>query len=147
MATVFQSETCGRCAGSGHYSRNSRGSTLCYDCGGAKVRLTKIGLKAEARCIEIQTRLASTVKAGDNVWYAPYLGRARWMWVHEIIERGNGMFDIRHNDGLMVCTEETKVRTVRNEEDRQQTIAAALEYQSELIAKQAKRASTKEKAA
>jgi hypothetical protein len=30
-------ETCSRCLGSGHFSRNSSGSTVCYKCNGARV--------------------------------------------------------------------------------------------------------------
>lgn len=29
-------QVCNRCEGSGHYSRNARGCTLCYDCGGRR---------------------------------------------------------------------------------------------------------------
>jgi hypothetical protein len=32
---------CPRCGGSGHFSRNSYGSTVCYECNGAKTVLRK----------------------------------------------------------------------------------------------------------
>lgn len=37
MAGMRLGETCGRCHGSGHFSRNSLGSTVCYRCSGACV--------------------------------------------------------------------------------------------------------------
>jgi hypothetical protein len=35
-------QACGRCGGSGHYSRNSMGDTRCYDCKGRKERAAKL---------------------------------------------------------------------------------------------------------
>lgn len=141
METLFESETCGRCAGTGHYSRNAQGSTRCYGCGGAKVILTKTGKKAQFKMFELQTRPASTVKVGHQIRYEPYLGRARWVWVNEVIDRGDDYcIDILHVHGAMVTTKNAMVRTVRDEADRQETIAAALAYQAKLIAAREKRA-------
>lgn len=123
---------------------------MCYDCHGNKVRLTKIGIKANAKCLALQTRPASTIEAGHNIHYTPMLGRGRWYWVNAVTKREEGdlaRIEVSIKGMTLLLTPESMVRTVRNEEDRQQTIAAALEYQSELIAKQAKRAATKEKAA
>lgn len=36
---------CGRCLGSGHYSRNSMGDTRCYDCKGRKERAAELTRK------------------------------------------------------------------------------------------------------
>lgn len=148
--TIFQSERCLRCSGSGHYSRNAQGSTRCYDCHGDKVRLTKIGLKARARMLELQNRPASTVKAGDNLHYTPFLGRGKWYWVRSVEQKDEGdlaRIEIGIKGMTILLTPESIVRTVRDEADRQQTIDAALAYQAEMIARQAKRAATKEKAA
>lgn len=38
-------EPCGRCGGSGHYSRNSMGDTRCYDCKGRKERAARLTRK------------------------------------------------------------------------------------------------------
>jgi hypothetical protein len=38
-------EACGRCGGSGHYSRNSMGDTRCYDCKGRKERAARLTRK------------------------------------------------------------------------------------------------------
>lgn len=38
-------QTCGRCGGSGHYSRNSMGDTRCYDCRGRRERAAKLTRK------------------------------------------------------------------------------------------------------
>ncbi len=38
-------EACGRCGGSGHYSRNAFGSTTCYGCNGRRERAAKLTRK------------------------------------------------------------------------------------------------------
>ncbi len=62
MAKLFETEVCGRCGGTGHYSYNMMNGTVCFGCGGAKVRLTKRGAAAQARF-----RAALAIKAEDVV--------------------------------------------------------------------------------
>jgi len=42
----YDTETCSRCGGSGHYSYNQRTGTICFKCGGAGTQLTRAGAKA-----------------------------------------------------------------------------------------------------
>ena len=78
-ATItYQTETCGRCGGSGHYSYNSMHGTVCYGCSGRKVRLSKAGAKASAA---VKAFIAAnfsvpveSLKAGDRIMYE---GKAR----------------------------------------------------------------------
>jgi hypothetical protein len=51
-------QACGRCGGSGHYSRNSMGDTRCYDCKGRKERAAKL-----TKAVLEQARVK--VEAGD----------------------------------------------------------------------------------
>src|SRR5262249_29965177 len=48
MATAFETMTCGRCGGTGHYSYCQRFGMVCFGCGGRKVVLTKRGAAAAA---------------------------------------------------------------------------------------------------
>lgn len=69
MAFLFESEVCGRCGGSGHYSYNQRDGTVCYGCGGKKERLTKRGAEAQRFFRELMQRKVSELKIGDVVRY------------------------------------------------------------------------------
>ena len=52
---LFESVTCSRCGGSGHYSYCQRFGTICFKCGGRQVVFTKRGAVAQ----EFFTRLCS----------------------------------------------------------------------------------------
>jgi hypothetical protein len=68
MAKIgFETETCGRCGGSGHYSYNMRDGTVCYGCGGSGRRLTKRGAVASVWLRERLTMDVTEVKPGDVV--------------------------------------------------------------------------------
>lgn len=58
-ARKFETTTCGRCGGSGHYSYCPSHGTTCFGCGGSGVRYTKRGFAAkqfyEALC-EVEAR-------------------------------------------------------------------------------------------
>lgn len=65
--TTFESETCGRCGGSGNYSFNQRDGTVCYGCGGQGVKLTKRGAAAQRFYNEMFKRPVESLKVGDVV--------------------------------------------------------------------------------
>jgi hypothetical protein len=48
LTVGFETETCGRCCGSGHYSFNMMDGTVCYGCSGAGVKRTKRGQAARS---------------------------------------------------------------------------------------------------
>ena len=64
-------QACGRCLGSGHYSRDSMGDTRCYDCKGRKERASKLTkavleqarVKVEAGELEACRERARALKA------------------------------------------------------------------------------------
>jgi len=66
---LFETATCGRCAGSGHYSFNMMHGTICYGCGGSGIKLTKKGAAAKAAWIAAyrKTVRISEIVAGDKV--------------------------------------------------------------------------------
>lgn len=65
--TMFESETCYRCSGTGRYSYNQVDGSRCYGCSGQGVRLTKRGAAANQRYKALMTRAASELKIGDTV--------------------------------------------------------------------------------
>ena len=58
LAALGYVQTCGRCGGGGHYSRNSFGDTRCYDCTGRGTVLAKVTKKIVAEA-------AKRVAAGE----------------------------------------------------------------------------------
>jgi DnaJ-class molecular chaperone len=65
LAALGYIQTCGRCGGGGHYSRNSFGDTRCYDCTGRGTVLAKVTKKIVA---EAAKRVAAAAAAaGLNV--------------------------------------------------------------------------------
>jgi hypothetical protein len=85
MASLFETETCGRCGGSGHYSYNQMDGTTCFGCNGTKVRLTKRGSAAQAWYRRQTTVPFSQIKVGDLVWAENFFsGYAAWFRVDEI---------------------------------------------------------------
>lgn len=66
---MFETELCGRCYGSGHYSFNLMDGSKCYGCNGAGWKLTKAGAAARAayRAAYTKTKPASEIVAGDKI--------------------------------------------------------------------------------
>ena len=69
----YDTEPCGRCGGSGHYSRCQRYGTVCFDCHGRKTRVTRAGKNASTA---VQTFIAEhysvpveSLTAGDRIQY------------------------------------------------------------------------------
>lgn len=146
MATSFETESCGRCGGGGHYSRNASGSTLCYDCRGTGLRLTKRGKAAKAFFTGLIEKPLSQVRAGDNILTASGsmgTGPDRW---HFVVSVGpcdtvfNGKADrleiaLKRNgvtSSIGGWTADTVVRSVRDEADRLAAVESALAYQATL---------------
>jgi hypothetical protein len=140
MATVFESKTCSRCGGGGSYSFNLMHGSTCYGCSGTGQQLTKRGRAAQAHLIALQTKPASEIKVGDNIWFdATPGGRSRWCFVSEIqpdtMNPGHVKMELTRA-GKAVClycaSAESSIRSVRNEEERANTVATALAFQDTL---------------
>src|SRR5262245_6075925 len=65
--TLFESQTCSRCGGTGHYSYCQMHGTTCFKCGGKGVTLTKRGSAAQAWFTAQKMRPASEIKVGDKI--------------------------------------------------------------------------------
>jgi hypothetical protein len=64
---TFETKTCTRCGGSGHYSYCQMHGTTCFGCAGSGKMLTKRGKAAAAYLRALRTVKASEVKFGDCV--------------------------------------------------------------------------------
>lgn len=139
MATVFETQTCGRCGGSGHYSYCQRYGTMCFGCNGTGRKLTKRGAAAKDFLTKSMERLASEIKAGQYVW--EILGaRRRWYKVAAVVEDDTtirlnpdkGYIKLDLGRGSIYTFRNKLIAVVDNEADRQRKLDEALEYQETL---------------
>lgn len=63
----FESTTCGRCGGSGHYSYCQMYGTICFRCRGAKRIYTKRGLAAKLYFEALLSKPASALEVGMKI--------------------------------------------------------------------------------
>ena len=61
----FEAEICGRCGGTGRYSFNLRYGSVCFGCGGTKLRFTKRGAAAHAKYVEMLKVPLGSLVIGD----------------------------------------------------------------------------------
>lgn len=88
MATIkYDTQACGRCAGTGHYSYNASHGTTCYGCSGAGKVLTKQARAAREALKQYVNENATVpvieVQAGQRVKYQPGTGM-RWFTVDAV---------------------------------------------------------------
>lgn len=90
---TFETKTCGRCGGSGHYSYNQMHGTTCYGCSGRKVVYSKAGAAARiafaAKRLDLCGAAVNTLQPGDR-----FLTEAnKWATVVEVGEDGSRWLD------------------------------------------------------
>lgn len=64
---LFETETCGRCGGSGSYSYNAFDGTRCYGCAGRGWRLSKRGKAAQAWHYQRLETPVGQINVGDQL--------------------------------------------------------------------------------
>lgn len=139
--SVFETEACGRCGGGGSYSYCQMYGSTCFKCGGSGKVFTKRGLAAWNFFIESQKKPLSEVKPGMFFWDDLYGKKAKWLPILSIEE--NGSYSEWNGVRSYITYIETKrcktgvyadsmVRAIRDEAERQQLLAAALEHQGKL---------------
>ena len=139
--TLFESAYCTRCGGSGKFSFNLMNGDRCFGCGGAGVQLTKRGKAAKAFYIESQQVDVADLKPGMFVW-DDFIGMTpKFLEVLSVEQSGscaivNGeripFINIVTRRGSHGVYPSSKVRAVRDEEQRKAQVAAALAYQATL---------------
>ncbi len=101
MASIFETEACGRCGGCGRYSYNSLSGSTCFGCGGAGRCLTKRGAAAKAWLEAQCQRPAGEVKVGDEVAFNVGMSaRRRFQVVTEVGQPEPGGYSVV--DGVRV---------------------------------------------
>lgn len=102
LTDVLETEDCGRCGGTGHYSYNQIDGTRCYGCGGKGTRYTKRGRAARDYWRWLLTTEARFIAAGERIWVdgGPF-SRSGWKTVESVEARpGEGRIHIRVKGGL-----------------------------------------------
>lgn len=66
---AYETETCTRCGGSGHFSYNRMTGTRCFKCRGEKVCYTKRGAAAANFATELRKQAVETVQIGDRIYW------------------------------------------------------------------------------
>lgn len=148
MAISFESQTCGRCGGSGRYSFNQMNGDRCFGCGGTGYKLTKRGAAAKAFYTAKLERPAGEVVVGDYVLETiGMFGPFRWLKVEEIAPDplNDGYITLKLTRGgkcvYIGIRQVSPVKTIKTEEQRLGYLAEALAYQDTLtkVGKPAKR--------
>lgn len=96
----FETETCTRCGGSGHYSYCQMYGTTCFKCRGKGKTYSKRGESALAYARELRTVPASDIQVGWLIWQSdPAFGqfKAAWYEVESIGEDINRWTDAEGN--------------------------------------------------
>lgn len=128
-AIGLEIETCGRCGGSGSYSFNLMDGSRCYGCGGSGKKLTKRGAAARVYLDELQSRPVAEIKVGEFIWNDRKFVPVRAIDPDAL---NPGMVWVRTSACSFGHSLESKVRSLRDEAHRLETIAAAVAYQATL---------------
>lgn len=138
--TIFQSETCGRCGGSGRYSYNQMHGSTCYGCSGKGSKLTKAGRAAYDFYLASVSKPARDVVVGNKIWESIAIGSniaSGWMRIHEINVAEDGKLTLICNHSklgriLFGSMPDALVQVAPTTEERDLKIAAALAFQATL---------------
>jgi len=155
--TMFESDTCTRCGGTGHYSRCQMYGTTCFKCGGRGRTLTKRGDAAQQHFRNACSKSANDLVVGDIVLVDVGLQHTeqRWVTVTEISgmetepsgwtcdpvthEKTTPHFHFRWRGVLKngtkygaSCFPDSMLRVAQTNERRAELIAASKAYQDTL---------------
>jgi ribosomal protein L40E len=139
MSQQFENVTCTRCGGTGKYSWNPIELDRCRKCGGSGFCFTKRGQAAFQHYLASQNVAVEELEAGMFIWDT--IKNNRWVRIESIGRSAscailNGQhvhyIEIETSRATHCVFPETTVRAVKNEEQRKQQLAQALEYQATL---------------
>jgi hypothetical protein len=128
---IFETQACTRCGGSGNYSYCQMHGTVCFQCGGSKVQLTKRGHAAQVFYNNLLTKPASEFKVGESYRMQ---GDPKAYRIEEIKDDplNPGLIQL-NGSGMSYGTQPgTPLRSVPTTEVRDAARAKALEYQASL---------------
>lgn len=130
----YDSETCTRCGGSGHYSYNRVDGTTCFKCKGSGAQLTPRGKAALAFADSLLNRKIEELAGEDRFQYLDAIRGRRYsgctaVEVASFSHRADGTpvpaFEVRSSSGkvVVVTSAGTKVRLHPTPEQMDQIIA------------------------
>lgn len=146
MAFLFESVTCTRCGGSGHYSYNPMTGTRCFKCNGHGETLTKRGAAAQNYYRLLLSKRYRDLEPGDKVHDAGVPGFMAGGW-REVVSieiapytwHSNGeevtrlAVSVKAKDwGYANADPEGMVRVAATREEKRQAREIALAYQARL---------------
>ena len=155
LTEAFETQTCGRCGGSGHYSYCQQWGTTCFGCTGKGIVYTKRALAALAYGRQLRMVKASEVQVGWVLYEtaSPCGGRTGWFtvtksemststWTSQNGESGTYWL-LETSQGGLNTEPESEVQSVPNKARLTEVRALMLAYQATLLktGKQAKRLS------
>jgi hypothetical protein len=122
---TYDTQTCGRCLGTGHYSYNRMDGTRCYGCSGSGRRLTKPAARSRELLkqwtAEHLTVPASTLQPGDRIYVNTIERGWKWLTVESIEVdlqpryRGGGSQGVEGSESYIAYSilGNTTIRTVK----------------------------------
>jgi hypothetical protein len=133
-AFTFETQTCGRCGGSGQYSFCYSHGSRCFGCNGHGIKLTKRGAAAQAFYNALLTVKAEDVQPGQKVLNAgiPGIAAAGWHTVEAVIREGGEKVAINCDGYGLHAYVGSPVRIARTKEEKAEARAAALVFQAKL---------------
>lgn len=138
---TFEHETCSRCCGSGEYSFNLMHGSRCYGCAGTGYKLTKRGQAAQQFLNEMRKIPMENFRVDDLIRFDGSSSKFEKILSIEFLNGEQagyvGKPDLKcvciKTDGLgMIGFVGTKYTKGFTAEQKQQQVAAALEYQETL---------------
>lgn len=148
----LETETCGRCGGSGHYSYCQMYGTRCFKCGGGKVVYTKRGAAARKYLETLRCKPARELKVGDRIKAgAVTMGGTpydQWVVIKAIttgVQTGSSLIggemvayrreglDIETDKVVLCCVDpDAPIRFAQTNAQKAETLRLALDYQDTL---------------
>lgn len=144
LTLAYETEVCGRCGGSGHYSYCQMYGTRCFGCSGKGRVYTKRGTAALAYARTLRTVKASEVQVGWLLWNdgGPF-SKAGWFTVTAVgredgsrymgkDEEWHPYFMLDTSQGGIGTFEDSMVQAVPDKATLRDVKVKALEYQATL---------------
>lgn len=137
----FESETCGRCGGSGRHSWNARYLDICFGCGGSGRKLTKTGAEAAEIARAARTVRADELTPGTLVLVESFGGVKRSGKPVEAVRPdplNPGYLQVDFS-GLREIVPPGRPYILADRESRERALKVGLDWQDKAIARRRKR--------
>lgn len=147
--TQFESKTCSRCGGSGHFSFNLMHGTMCYGCQGTGLQYTKRGLAAKEYFRNLMMVPVEELKIGQAIQlfttdkYFKPITLIEFDEEYNLFTKGLSGYFVGHEKDMLYCVEVqgggrkavypgTLFRIYQTNEEKTAKFQEALRYQDTL---------------